>query len=103
LERQETHCVVTGRNRVRMDGLSLSQSCPTDGTEMAARVDGFSESVGEGVISLGSYNLNVFQFGTTSFPGRTITFMIDRWVAAETGIWQSFGADVVNLTVDGYR
>jgi hypothetical protein len=72
-----------------------------DGMEVTAWVDGFSKPVGEGVVSLGSYNLKVFQFGTTSFSGRTITFKIGESAASETGIWQSFGADVVNLTVEG--
>jgi hypothetical protein len=72
-----------------------------DGMEVTAWVEGFSEPVGEGVVSLGSYNLKVFQFGTTSFSGSTITFKIGESAASETGTWQSFGADVVNLTVEG--
>ena len=72
-----------------------------DGMAVTAWVDGFSEPVGEGVVSLGSYNLKVFQFGTTSFSGRTITFKVGESAAAETGTWQSFGADVVNLSVEG--
>jgi len=49
----------------------------------------------------GSYALKAFQFGTPSFSGRTITFKIGESTANETGVWQSFGADVVDLTVEG--
>jgi hypothetical protein len=80
---------------------SIGGQPASDGVEITAWVEGFSEPVGEGVVSLGSYSLKVFQFGTTSFSGRTITFKIGESVAAETGTWQSFGADVVNITVEG--
>ena len=72
-----------------------------DGTVVTAWVDGFSEAVGEGVVAGGSYNLKVFQFGTASFADRTISFKIGESTANETGTWQTFGADVVNLTVEG--
>lgn len=72
-----------------------------DGTVITAWVEGFSEPVGEGVVAAGSYNLKVFQLGTVSFSGRTIIFKIGESTANETGIWQSFGADVVNLTIEG--
>jgi hypothetical protein len=71
-----------------------------DGTVISAWVEEFSEPVGEGVAAGGSYNLTVFQFGTTSFSGRTITFKIGEFTANETGTWQTFGADVVDLAVE---
>ena len=72
-----------------------------DGTVVTAWVEGFSEPVGEGVVTGGSYALKAFQFGTTSFAGRIIIFKIGESTANETGTWQSLGADVVNLTVEG--
>jgi len=72
-----------------------------DGTVVTAWVEGFSEPVEEGVVAGGSYALKAFQFGITSFSGRTITFKIGDSTANETGTWRSFGADVVNLTVEG--
>ena len=72
-----------------------------DGTVITAWVEEFSEPVGEGVSAGGSYNLKVFQFGTTSFSGRTITFKIGAFTANETGTWQTFGADVVGLAIEG--
>ena len=68
---------------------------------ITAWVEGFLEPVGEGVVAAGSYNLKAFQLGTVSFWGRTIIFKIGESTANETGIWQSFGADVVNLTIEG--
>ena len=72
-----------------------------DGTVITAWVEGFSEPVREAVVAGGSYNLKVFQFGKASFADRTITFKIGESTANETGVWQSFGADVVDLTVEG--
>ena len=63
-------------------------------------VEAFSEPVGEGFIAGGSYAVTVFQYGTTSFAGRTITFKIGESTANETATWASLGADVVNLTAD---
>ena len=68
---------------------------------VTAWVEGFSEPVGEGAVAGGSYALKAFQFGTTSFAGRVITFKIGESTANETGSWQSLGADVVNLTAGG--
>ena len=72
-----------------------------DGTVITAWVEEFSEPVGESVAAGGSYNLKVFQFGTTSFSSRTITFKIGEFTTNETGTWQTFGADVVDLAVEG--
>ena len=72
-----------------------------DGIVITAWVEGFSEPVGEGVVAAGSYNLKIFQFGFLSFSGRTIIFKIGGSTANETGAWQTFGADEVNLTVEG--
>ena len=65
------------------------------------RADEMHPSGQEGVVASGAYNLKVFQFGTTSFSGRTITFKIGGFTANETGTWQAFGADVVGLAVEG--
>ena len=69
-----------------------------DGTPITAWVEGLPETVGEGVVSGGIYNLKVFQFGSSSFGGKTITFQIGALTATQTAIWQSFGADELNLT-----
>ena len=69
-----------------------------EGTSVTAWVEGLPETVGEGAVSGGIYNLKVFQFGSESFAGKTITFKIGGLTANETAIWQSFGADELNLT-----
>ena len=81
--------------------VSIDGAPAPDGTVITAWVEEFAQPVAQGVVAGGSYNFKVFQFGTTSFSGRIITFKIGDSTANETGIWQSFGADVVNLTVEG--
>jgi hypothetical protein len=80
---------------------SIGGAPAPDGTPITAWIEEFSEPIGEGVVASGSYALKAFQFGTTSFAGHTITFKIGGATANETGTWQSLGADVVNLTVEG--
>ena len=69
----------------------------SEGTVITAYVISFQDPVGEGVGSGGIYNLFVFQYGSGSFTGKTITFKVGQFTANETAVWQSFGADEVNL------
>ena len=69
----------------------------SEGTVITAYVISFQDPVGEGVVSGGIYNLLVFQYGSGSFTGKTITFKVGQFTANETAVWQSFGADEVNL------
>ena len=69
-----------------------------DGTAVAAWIQGFSQPVGEGVVSGGSYVIQIPQYGATSFNGKTITFKIGAYNALETFVWQSGDGDELNLT-----
>ena len=69
-----------------------------DGLAVTAWVDDFMEPIAEIAVSNGAYNLNVFQFGSGSFAGKTINFRIDGLPANETGTWSSLGVDPLALT-----
>ena len=77
---------------------SVNGAPASEGTVITAYVISFQDPVGEGVVSGGIYNLFVFQYGSGSFTGKTITFKVGQFTANETAVWQSFGADEVNLT-----
>jgi hypothetical protein len=49
----------------------------------------------------GQYVVSVFQYGKSSFAGKTITFKIGGMRARQTGTWESFGAEAINLTAGG--
>ena len=76
---------------------SVNGAPASEGTVISAYVISFQDPVGEGVVSGGIYNLFVFQYGSGSFTGKTITFKVGQFTANETAVWQSFGADEVNL------
>ena len=69
-----------------------------DGTLVTAYVADFQEPVGEGAVSDGVYVLRVFQYGSESFNGKTVTFKIGDLAANETAVWETFGATELNLT-----
>ena len=69
-----------------------------DGTVVTAWVADFSEPVATSVVADGKYVASVFQYGTKSFAGKTITFKIGGIAAQQTGSWETFGAEVLNLT-----
>lgn len=69
-----------------------------DGAVITAWVEDFNEPVGEGAVSGGSYVLRVFQYGSGSFTGKTITFKIGGLIANETATWESLAGDELNLT-----
>ena len=50
------------------------------------------------VVADGQYKVSVFQYGTKRFAGATITFKIGDVAAQETGSWESFGAELLNIT-----
>jgi len=52
------------------------------------------------VVSAGSYFLRVFQYGSGSFAGKTITFKIGGVIANETANWESLAGDELNLTAN---
>ena len=76
---------------------SVNGAPASEGTVITAYVISFQDPVGDGVVSGGIYNLLVFQYGSGSFTGKTITFKVGQFTANETAVWQSFGADEVNL------
>ena len=53
------------------------------------------------MVADGQYKVSMFQYGKSSFAGRTITFKIGEADTQETGTWESFGADLLNLTAGG--
>jgi hypothetical protein len=58
----------------------------------------FSEPVGEATVTGGNYVLVLPQYGSGSLAGKTVTFILGGFAAAETGIWQPAGNETVNLT-----
>jgi hypothetical protein len=72
-----------------------------DGTVVTAWVADFSEPVATAVVADGQYVVSVFQYGKKSFAGKIITFEISGIKAQQTGSWESFGAEVLNLTASG--
>ncbi len=76
---------------------TLGGASATDGTFVTAWVAEFSEPVATAVVADGQYKVSMFQYGKSSFAGRTITFKIGEADAQETGTWESFGADLLNL------
>ena len=77
---------------VTIDGVSAP-----NGTVVTAWIQGFSEPVGEGVVSAG-YSILVSQYGNVSFQGKIITFKVGAYDALETAVWRSGGGDEINLT-----
>ena len=75
-----------------IDGVSVP-----DGTVITAWIEGFSEPVGEGVVSPG-YSIQVAQYGSESFNGKTVTFKVGALDAQETAVWAAGEASVLNLT-----
>jgi Tol biopolymer transport system component len=71
-----------------------------DGTEVSAWVSEFSSPVGEGTVSGGSYVMNVSQYGTASFAGKTLTFKIGDDDTGQTSTWEKGGATVLDLVGD---
>ena len=76
-----------------IDGISAP-----DGTVVSAWIQGFSESVGEGVVSGGSFVVQISQYGNESFNGKTITFKVGVHDAQQTAVWGSGQADELNLS-----
>ena len=73
-----------------------------NGTVVTAWVADFSEPVATAVVADGQYVLSVFQYGKKSFAGKIITFKIGGIKAKQTGSWETFGAEVLNLTASGF-
>lgn len=80
-------------------GTATANGLPAaDGTLVTAYVADFQETVGEGAVSGGVYVLRVFQYGSATFNGKTLTFKIGALPASETAVWQAFGVLELNLT-----
>ena len=85
---------------VFVGSVTVSGEVAPDGTEVSAWVSEFSSAVGEGTVSGGSYVLNISQYGTASFTGKTLTFKIGDDDTGQTSTWEKGGATVLDLTVD---
>jgi hypothetical protein len=80
---------------VRVDG-----QVAADGTEVSAWVSDYTSAVGEGNVSDGSYVMNVSQYGSASFAGKTLTFKISDADTGQTYTWEKGGATVLDLVGD---
>ena len=87
---------------VFVGSVTVSGEVAPDGTEVSAWVSEFSSPVGEGTVSGGSYVMNISQYGTASFAGKTLTFKIGDDDTGQTSTWEKGGATVVDLygTID---
>ncbi|MCH8349881.1 MAG: hypothetical protein J4N78_07275 [Chloroflexi bacterium] len=80
---------------------TLNGAPAPDGTVVTAWVADFSEPVATAVVADGQYKVSVFQFGSKSFAGTTITFKIGDLEAPQTASWEFGGVGIVNLTAGG--
>ena len=78
---------------VTVDGVTAP-----DGTAVAAWIQGFSEPVGEGVVSGGSYVIQVAQYGTASFAPISNVIVFPSNDAQQTAVGRSGYGDELNLT-----
>ncbi len=69
-----------------------------DGTVVTVWIQEFSAPVDQAVVSDGSYLIQVPQYGSASFAGKTVTFKVGSLNARETAIWMSLSVDELNLT-----
>jgi cobalamin biosynthesis Mg chelatase CobN len=74
---------------------SIDSAASVDGTSVTAWVDG--TQAGSDTVTGGSYSLLVDQ-GEGSFAGKTVSFKVGGFDAAETTTWEQGGATVLNLT-----
>ena len=68
-----------------------------DGTVITAWIQGFLVPVGEGVVSGGSYFVQVPQYGNAPFSGKTVSFKVGGVDAQPTAVWRAGEADILNL------
>ncbi len=85
---------------VFVGSVTVSGEVAADGTEVSAWVSEFSSPVGEGTVSGGSYVMNVSQYGSASFAGKTLTFKISDADTGQTYTWETGGATVLDLVGD---
>ena len=78
--------------------VTVSGEVAPDGTEVSAWVSEYSSPVGEGTVSGGSYVMNVSQYGSASFEGKTLTFKIGGVDTIQTSTWATGGATVLDLS-----
>ena len=60
----------------------------------------YTSPVGTGTVANGSYVMNISQYGTESFAGKTITFKIESNDTWQTSTWLNGRAIVLDLAVD---
>ncbi len=82
---------------VFVGSVTISGEVAPDGTKVSAWVSEYSSPVGEGTVSGGSYVMNVSQYGTASFAGKTLTFKIGDVDTIQTSTWVTGGATVLDL------
>ena len=81
--------------------VTLNGATAPEGTVVEAWVADFSEPVATTTVKDGQYVVSVFQYGKRSFAGKTITFKIGGISAEQTGTWELYGAEAINLTAGG--
>lgn len=80
---------------VFLGSATINGSPAADGTVVAALVDG--RQVAATTVSSGSYVVEVEAEPTDSFAGKTVTFKIGGFPAAETVLWRRDGGTELNL------
>jgi hypothetical protein len=83
---------------VFVGSVQMSGQVAADGTEVSAWVSDFNSPVGEGIVTDGNYVMNVSQYGTSSFVGKTLTFKIGDTEAGQTSKWETGGATALDLS-----
>ena len=85
---------------VFVGSVTVDGQAAVDGTKVSAWVLDYSSPVGETIVAGGRYVMNVSQYGTVSFDGKTITFKIEDVETDQTSTWETGGATIVDLIVD---
>ena len=85
---------------VFVGSVTVNGQVAIDGTKVSAWVFDYSSPVGETTVSNGSYVMNVSQYGTVSFDGKTITFKIEDVDTSQTSTWVTGGATIVDLVAN---
>jgi hypothetical protein len=63
-------------------------------------VSDYTSAVGTGTVANGSYVMNIPQYGTESFAGKTLTCKIESNDTWQTATWLKGRAIVLDLAVD---
>ncbi len=78
--------------------VNIDGSMALDGTSVTAWLRAFSQPVAKTVVIGGRYTLEIPQYKSGSFVGKTVSFKVGGFDANQTHRWEWGGADELNLT-----